>query len=160
MAQTSAGILLYRLLPSGRQVLLVHPGGPFWAKRDEAAWSVPKGLCEPGEDPEHAARREFQEETGAEISAALTSLGAFRQPGGKTILVWAAEGDFEPATLKSNLFTMEWPPRSGRIAEFPEVDRADWFGLEEARRKLHKGQLPILDALRAHLRETRQEPYP
>lgn len=151
MAIKSAGILLYRHRPDGPEVFLVHPGGPFWAKKDDGAWSIPKGVHEPDEDAETAARREFEEETGATIVAPLIPLGAFRQPGGKIIAVFAAEGDFDPAALKSNVFTMEWPPRSGRTAEFPEVDRAGWFNADAAARKILKGQQPILEALYARL---------
>jgi len=151
MPQTSAGILLYRFKTGVLETLLIHPGGPFWAKKDEGVWSIPKGLCEPGEEPEAAARREFAEETGHFISASLLALGQFRQPSGKTLLIWAAEGDFDPDTLRSNMFAMEWPPRSGRMQDFPEADRAGWFEPEEARRKILKGQLPILEALDAAL---------
>jgi len=151
MAISSAGILLYRHRPGGPEVFLVHPGGPFWAKKDDGAWSIPKGVCDAGEDPEVAARREFREETGTVIGAPLVPLGAFRQPGGKIVIAFAAEGDIDPASLKSNAFTMEWPPRSGRIADFPEVDRAGWFDADVAARKILKGQRPILDALHARL---------
>ena len=151
MPQTSAGILLYRRSEGALDVLLIHPGGPFWAKKDEGAWSVPKGLCEPGEEAEAAARREFAEETGHAVAGPMIALGRFRQPSGKVLLVWALEGDFDPETLRSNTFEMEWPPRSGRMAEFPEADRAGWFRPEEARRKILKGQLPVLEALEAAL---------
>ena len=127
MPKISAGILLYRKRPAGVEVLLVHPGGPFWRKKDEAAWSIPKGLAEDGEDLGAAARREFLEETGAVVSGEFIDLGAHRQPGGKTVVAFACEGDFDPARLSSNMFAMEWPPRSGRTTEFPEVDRAGWF---------------------------------
>ncbi len=149
MPPRSAGLLLYRRRPRGLEVLLVHPGGPFWARKDEGAWSIPKGLYEPGEDPLAAARREFAEETGAEPPMGKTvALGAFRQPSsGKLVEAWAVEGDFDPAALKSNTFTMEWPRRSGRMLEVPEVDRAGWFTLDEAACKLNKGQRPILEAL-------------
>jgi predicted NUDIX family NTP pyrophosphohydrolase len=149
MAKTSAGILLFRGGPAGLEVLLVHPGGPFWAKKDLGAWSIPKGLADEGEDLLAAARREFLEETGAEVGGDFLDLGAHRQPGGKTIAAFALEGDFDPAALKSNVFAIEWPPRSGRMAEFPEVDRAAWHSLEEAHEKIHKGQRPILAALAA-----------
>lgn len=147
MPKVSAGILLFRRRAGGVEVLLVHPGGPFWAKKDEGAWSIPKGLADDGEDPEAAARREFFEETGAALDRPLLPLGAHRQPGGKTVVAFACEGAFDPATLKSNAFAMEWPPRSGKAAEFPEVDRAEWFSLEEAGRRIVKGQRPILAAL-------------
>lgn len=151
MPDTSAGILLYRLRPAGPEMLLIHPGGPYWAKKDEGTWSIPKGLYAPGEDPEAAARREFAEETGLVPTGELIPLGTFRQPSGKLIAAWAAQGDFDPAMLTSNLFSMEWPPRSGRLQEFPEADRAGWFAPAEARRKILRGQVPILDALLAHL---------
>ena len=148
MPQRSAGLLLYRHRQGGVEVLLVHPGGPFWARKDEGAWGIPKGEHGPGEDPLAAARREFAEETGEGAPAGEAAvLGAFRQPSGKIIDAWAIEGDFDPATLKSNTFTMEWPRRSGKIIEVPEVDRAGWFAPEEAARKLIVGQRPILEAL-------------
>ena len=148
MPRRSAGLLLYRRRQRGVQVLLVHPGGPFWARKDEGAWGIPKGEYSPGEDPLAAARREFAEETGAVPPAGeAVALGAFRQGSGKIVQAWALEGDFDPARLKSNTFTMEWPPRSGRTLEVPEVDRAGWFTPEEAMRKLLEGQRPILEAL-------------
>lgn len=148
MPQLSAGLLLYRRNQHGIEVLLVHPGGPFWARRDDGAWSIPKGVHGAGEDPLAAARREFAEETGATPPAGETvPLGSFRQSSGKIVEAWAVEGDFDPASLKSNTFTLEWPPRSGKIREVPEVDRAAWFTPEEAARKLIKGQRPILEAL-------------
>jgi predicted NUDIX family NTP pyrophosphohydrolase len=147
MTKRSAGILLYRLSRPQPEVLLVHPGGPLWAKKDEGAWSIPKGLYEESEDPLAAAKREFAEETGLTAQGALIDLGAFRQPGGKLIQAYAMQGDADPAKLRSNLFSMEWPPKSGRMQEFPEVDRAGWFAPDVARRKLVKGQRAILDAL-------------
>ncbi len=149
MAKTSAGILLFRRHKRGLEVLLAHPGGPFWAKKDDGAWSIPKGLVDEGEDLSAAAKREFFEETGAAVEGDLVPLGAFRQPGGKTVVAFACEGDFDPAALKSNTFAMEWPPRSGKSAEFPEIDRAGWFPLEEAEAKILKGQRPMLAALAA-----------
>jgi predicted NUDIX family NTP pyrophosphohydrolase len=129
-------------------VLLVHPGGPFWAKRDEGAWSIPKGEIEPGEQAIDVARREFQEELGASAPGGeLTPLGSIRQSGGKVVHAWTAAGDFDVTKLKSVGFTVEWPPRSGRMQEFPEVDRAAWFGLDEARRMILSSQLPFLDRL-------------
>jgi predicted NUDIX family NTP pyrophosphohydrolase len=151
MPETSAGILLYRLRPAGPEALLIHPGGPFWARKDDGAWSIPKGLCEPDEDPELAARREFAEETGFTPTGDLIPLGTFRQPSGKLVTAFAAQGEFDPATLRSNTFSIEWPPRSGRMQAFPEADRAGWFAPEEARRKLLKGQAPILEALLARV---------
>ncbi|HXE24879.1 MAG TPA: NUDIX domain-containing protein [Roseiarcus sp.] len=147
MAKTSAGLLLFRKAAAGLQVLLVHPGGPFWARKDEGAWSIPKGLADPGEDLLAAAQREFLEETGMAVDGEFLDLGAHRQPGGKTVRAWALEGDFDPAALRSNTFSLEWPPRSGRTAEFPEVDRAVWFSLGEALEKINKGQRPIIEAL-------------
>ena len=147
MAKTSAGILLFRRGPAGVEVMLVHPGGPFWAKKDAGAWSIPKGLADEGEDLLAAAKREFLEETGTSVKGEFLALGAHKQPGGKTIVAWALEGDFDPATLKSNMFAIEWPPRSGRMAEFPEVDRAAWYSIDEALEKVNKGQTPIINAL-------------
>jgi predicted NUDIX family NTP pyrophosphohydrolase len=152
MAKISAGILLYRLAHDAPEVLLVHPGGPFWAKKDAGAWSIPKGLIDPDEDPEAGARREFAEEVGKVPDGALAPLGEFRQPGRKVVLAFALEGDFDPAALVSNTFPMEWPPRSGRTMLVPEVDRAGWFGMEAAHGKLLAGQRPILEALRILLR--------
>jgi predicted NUDIX family NTP pyrophosphohydrolase len=149
MPVRSAGILLHRTGPAGIEVFLVHPGGPFWAKKDAGAWSIPKGLLDPGEAPDAAARREFEEETGIPIAAPLVALGEFRQPGGKIITAFAAEGDIDPADVRSNTFALEWPPRSGGHAEFPEIDRADWFDPVTAAEKIVKGQRPILAALAA-----------
>jgi predicted NUDIX family NTP pyrophosphohydrolase len=151
MAQRSAGILLYRRRRGGIEVLLVHPGGPFWAGKDEGVWSIPKGLYEAGEDPLAAARREFAEETGAEVEGEALALGSFRQSSVKIVDAWAIEGEFDPAMLRSNTFILEWPPRSGRMREVPEVDRAGWFTPEEAARKILKGQRPILQALLRNL---------
>jgi len=151
MPETSAGIMLFHRRPAGIEVLLVHPGGPYWARKDAGAWSIPKGLHEPGEDPEAAARREFAEETGLAPEGALIHLGTFRQPSGKLLEAYAGEGDFDPGRLASNVFAIEWPPRSGRMQEFPEADRAAWFAPAEARLKLLKGQVPILQALLAYL---------
>jgi predicted NUDIX family NTP pyrophosphohydrolase len=147
MAKTSAGILMFRKTGASVEVLLAHPGGPFWANKDAGAWSIPKGLANEGEDLLEAARREFFEETGMPVEGEFLDLGAHKQPGGKAIRAFALEGDFDAATLKSNLFAIEWPPHSGRMAEFPEVDRAGWFGLDEALMKVNKGQRPILAAL-------------
>jgi predicted NUDIX family NTP pyrophosphohydrolase len=147
MPHHSAGILLYRRRDPQIEVLLVHPGGPYWAKKDDGAWTIPKGGYEPGEDAFAAARREFTEETGAALDGEAVALGAFRQSAAKIVEVWAVEGAFDPAALVSNTFAMEWPPRSGRTSEFPEVDRAAWFGPDLAWRKILKGQRPILEAL-------------
>ncbi len=139
--------MLYRSAKGGIELFLVHPGGPFWKKKDDGAWTIPKGAVEADEEPLAAARREFGEETGFEVAGPFHALGAFKQPGGKIVHAWAAEGGADPAALKSNLFEMEWPPRSGRRAAFPEIDRAGWFDLETAHAKILKGQRPILDAL-------------
>ena len=147
MATTSAGIVLYRRQPNGIEIFLVHPGGPFWAKKDDAGWSIPKGVAEPGEDLEAAARREFAEEVGALPPGTLRPLGQFRQSGRKTIVAYALEGDFDPAALRSNVIEIDWPPRSGRKLSVPEVDRAAWVDLPAARNKLHLGQRPLVDAL-------------
>jgi len=147
MAKQSAGILLYRFRRSGLEVLLVHPGGPFWTAKDRAAWSIPKGEFEDDEDPLAAARREFKEETGIEIDGAVLELGHLRQAGGKTVHAWAMEGDCDPAAIVSNTFEMQWPPGSGRYREFPEVDRAAWFAPAAAREKLHKGQVEFIARL-------------
>jgi predicted NUDIX family NTP pyrophosphohydrolase len=149
MPKLSAGILLHRPGLAGREVLLVHPGGPFWARKDFGAWSIPKGLIDPNEDAAAAAKREFAEEVGTVPTGDLHPLGEFRQPGGKIVIAFALAGDFDPAMLSSNSFEMEWPPRSGRLITVPEVDRAEWFGLAAAREKLLQGQRPILDALLA-----------
>jgi len=151
MPERSAGILLYRQRERGLEVLLVHPGGPFWAKKDEGAWSIPKGLVEDGEAFEAAARREFEEETGVAITIPVSELGAFRQPSGKTIVAFAAEGDCDAAAIHSNEFEMEWPPKSGRTARFPEVDRAGWFSPDAALVKILKGQRPIVEVLTQRL---------
>jgi predicted NUDIX family NTP pyrophosphohydrolase len=148
MAKRSAGILLHRARDGTTEVLLVHPGGPFWAKKDLGAWSIPKGEPEPGEDPQACARREFAEELGTALpERELTPLGEIRQRGGKVVEAWAAEGDLDPETIRSDTFTMEWPPRSGALCEFPEVDRAAWFALEEARRRLVPAQAELVDRL-------------
>lgn len=151
MAKRSAGLLMFRRGRGIAEVLLVHPGGPFWAKKDDGAWSIPKGLYEEGEDPLAAAQREFAEETGQLPAGPFIELGVFRQPSGKHVSAWAFEGEFDLASFTSNMFAMEWPPKSGRLAEFPEADRAGWFTLKEAFRKITKGQLPILNGLIARL---------
>ena len=145
--KTSAGLLLYRDAAGRLEVLLVHPGGPFWAKKDAGAWSIPKGEIGEGEDPLAAAKREFEEETGTRPTGEAIALAPRRQAGGKLVQAWAVRGDLDPAALKSTTFTLEWPPRSGRRQEFPEVDRAAWFTLDEARDKILKGQAPFLDDL-------------
>jgi predicted NUDIX family NTP pyrophosphohydrolase len=148
----SAGLLLYRRKGKAFEFFLVHPGGPFWRRRDDGAWTVPKGAIEPGEDPLAAARREFTEETGFAVDGEFVELGDFKQPGGKHVAVWAVQGDCDPAKLTSNEFEMEWPPRSGKRQSFPEVDRGQWFGVDEARGKFLVGQRPILDAFRDKIR--------
>jgi predicted NUDIX family NTP pyrophosphohydrolase len=147
MPKQSAGLLMYRLRESQVEVFLVHPGGPFWAKKDLGAWSIPKGEYAAEEDPLDAARREFTEETGCEPSGEFVPLGTIRQAGGKLVSVWAVEGECDPNQIRSNLCTIEWPPRSGRRIEIPEVDRAGWFGLDEAREKILKSQGPVIDLL-------------
>jgi predicted NUDIX family NTP pyrophosphohydrolase len=147
MPKRSAGLLVYRVVDGEPEVLLVHPGGPYWTKKDDGSWSLPKGEYEPNEDPLEVAIREFREELGVDPPAAkdAMSLGEVRQPGGKIVSAWALPGDLDVAEVLSNTFSMEWPPRSGRTADFPEVDRAGWFDLETARRKLLRGQLGLLD---------------
>lgn len=152
MASRSAGIIAYRKRPSGLEVLLVHPGGPFWRNKDLGAWSIPKGELSADEDPETTARREFAEELGTELTAPLAALGDVKQRGGKTVMAFAAEFDLDPRDIRSNTFALEWPPRSGRRQDFPEVDRAEWFLLEVAREKINQGQRPLLDRLEATLR--------
>ena len=147
MAKRSAGLLLYRRTGPDPEVLLAHPGGPFWAKKDDGAWTIPKGLFEDGENPPAAAKHEFKEETGFLPHGEFIELGSFKQPSSKVIFAWAVEGDFAPRDLKCNTFSMEWPPRSGHRQEFPEVDRAAWFNAGTAARKINKGQLPILQEL-------------
>ena len=144
----SAGILLYRRRGADIEVLLVHPGGPFWARKDEGAWSIPKGEFVPPETPSAAAVREFAEEVGGSLSAELMPLTPVAQSRAKVVHAFAAEGDVDPAQVRSNTVTMEWPPRSGRMLTFPEVDRAAWFTLDEAQRRILAGQRPILDEFR------------
>ena len=148
MPRRSAGILLWRRGTAGPEVLIGHMGGPFWARRDDAAWSVPKGEHGPDDDPLAAALREFGEEMGSPVPTTdLVPLGEVRQSGGKVLTVWAAEGDLDAGAARSNTFTLEWPPRSGRLQEFPEIDRAAWLPVDEARTKLVRGQVPLLDRL-------------
>lgn len=147
MSKKSAGLLLFRRGTEGIEVLLVHPGGPFWRKKDDGAWSIPKGEFQEDEDPLSAAKREFEEEMGIAPAGEFIPLEELKQPGGKLVCAWALQSDFDTSKLKSNTFTMEWPPKSGRQQEFPEVDRAAWFALESARRKILNGQAPFLDNL-------------
>ncbi len=143
----SAGVLLFRRRGSCVEVFLIHPGGPYWAGKDEGAWSLPKGVVNADEDELVCARREFQEETGfdAQGSGQEQDLGIFRQPSGKRLHIWAIEGDFNPDTLSSNLFELEWPPKSGRCMQFPEADRGGWFDQEQALRKITRGQRPVIE---------------
>ena len=147
----SAGLLLYRRTRDGVELLLAHPGGPFWARRDEGAWTIPKGVPSPDEDLLETARREFSEETGASASGPFLPLGSIRQKAGKTVHAWAAEGDLDPAAVVSNTMKTEWPPRSGRWITFPEVDRCEWFDPDTARRKLIPAQAELVDRLLAAL---------
>ena len=148
----SAGILLYRFYRGDLQVLLAHPGGPFWTRKDAGAWSIPKGEIDEGEDPLEAAKREFAEEIGMRVDGNFLALAPVRQRSGKTVLAWALEGECDVACVKSNLFSMQWPPKSGKLVEFPEVDRAEWFGLAEAREKILAGQRPFIAELESALR--------
>ena len=149
----SAGLLLFRRTPEGPHVFLAHPGGPFWARRDDGAWSIPKGLIETDEDPLDTARREFVEETGLQPTPPFIDLGAIRQKGGKTVLAWAWEGDADPAASRSNTGRVEWPRGSGRWISFPEVDRCAWFDLDTARRKINAAQAELIDRLERILGE-------
>ncbi len=151
MTKRSAGLLMYRRRGNELEVFLVHPGGPYWAKKDSGAWSIPKGEYTDEEEALAAAKREFEEETGFPVDGELLALGQVKQAGGKIVTAWAFEGDCVAADLKSNTFSMEWPPRSGRQREYPEVDRGDWFSIPEASEKLMAGQLPFLDRLTRHV---------
>jgi predicted NUDIX family NTP pyrophosphohydrolase len=154
-AKMSAGLLLYRVCGGRLQVLVAHMGGPFWASKDEGAWSIIKGECDEGEDAYAAARREFNEETGAPApDGPAIELGEVRHPSGKWIAAWAVEGGFDPSRLSSNTFTLEWPPGSGQRREYPEIDRAGWFDATTARLKLVKGQVPFIDVLERRLHES------
>jgi len=149
--KTSAGILLYKKASNGLTVFLIHPGGPFFARKDEGAWSIPKGELDEGEDGLDAAKREFEEETGCRAGGPFLPLSPIKQKGGKTVLSWAAPGDCAADAIRSNTFTMEWPPKSGRMQEFPEVDKAEWFTIEEARKKINPAQAAFLDELQARI---------
>ena len=151
MAKISAGILMYRQGDAGMEVLLVHPGGPFWRNRDLGAWSIPKGEFQESENPESAARREFAEELGVELKGRLEPLGQLRQRGGKTVIAYASKGTLDVAKVRSNEIPIEWPPRTGRIIYIPEIDRAAWFDLSLARRKILASQEPFLDRLESLL---------
>ena len=148
----SAGVVVFRRNRGGNiEVFLVHPGGPYWTNKERAAWSIPKGLVEDNEDPASAAQREFSEETGFSIAGPVHDLGTFRQPGGKLLSVWACEAEPDPNQIRSNTFSLEWPPHSGKLQQFPEVDRAAWFSISDAAEKIHGGQKPILARLGAML---------
>ena len=147
MTKKSAGLLMYRSRQGKLEVFLVHPGGPFWANKDAEAWSIPKGEYKDDEDPLEAARREFREETGFEAAGEITPLTPLKQPSGKTIYAWTFEGDCDAEAIRSNTFSLEWPPRSGKIQEFPEVDRAEWFHLDRAIEKITKGQRGFIEEL-------------
>jgi predicted NUDIX family NTP pyrophosphohydrolase len=154
MAKKSAGLLLYRKDGDSVEVLLVHPGGPFWAKKDDRAWSIPKGEFVDGEEALEAAKREFQEETGFTVQGRFEALEPVKQAGGKIVYAWAIEGDIDSSAIRSNNFSMEWPPGSKKIREFPEVDRGGWFALATAaRRKILTGQSPLLDELLSKLKK-------
>ena len=150
-SRKSAGVLLFRRDGHAIEVLLAHPGGPFWKNKDEGAWSIPKGEYGDGEDPLAAAKREFAEETGLALTGDFIPLGQVRQQGGKVVAAWALQGDFDPVKLQSNTFTMLWPPGSGKSQEFPEIDRAEWFTLEIGLRKILKGQAEFLGRLAQYL---------
>ncbi len=149
----SAGILLYRTRGDQVEVFLVHPGGPYWARKEDGAWSIPKGEYTEGDDPLTTARREFREETGSEVIGSFRPVSPVKQPSGKVVSVWVVEGDLDPATVKSNTFSLEWPPHSGTMQEFPEVDRGAWFDIATARTKLQPGQRGFLDQLLELLKE-------
>lgn len=151
MIRSSAGIVLYRIQSGVLEVFLVHPGGPFWAKKDEGAWSIPKGEIEEGADRLESARREFHEETGSETDGQFIELAPLKQRSGKIVYAWAIDGDIDAASVRSNLFSMEWPPRSGVQRDFPEVDRAGWFAAPRAMEKLHPGQRGFVAELQAKL---------
>lgn len=154
LPKQAAGILLYRRSARGLEVLLAHPGGPLWARKDLGAWTIPKGQFGQDESALDAAQREFEEEMGSPASGAFVELGSIRQPSGKIVHAFTAESDFDVAQVKSNLFSLEWPPRSGRTGQYPEVDRAEWFSIEDARKRILKGQEPFLDRLLAALKIT------
>jgi predicted NUDIX family NTP pyrophosphohydrolase len=154
MPQKSAGILLYRLHNKVLEVLLVHPGGPFWIKKDQGAWTIPKGELNEEENPLNAAIREMEEETGVVVKGNFIELTPVKQKSGKLVYAWALEHDLNPAEIKSNTFEIEWPPKSGKKKIFPEVDKAAWFGINEAKEKINTGQIPLIDDLGQKLRKT------
>jgi predicted NUDIX family NTP pyrophosphohydrolase len=154
LPKQAAGILLYRQTARGLEVLLAHPGGPLWARKDLGSWTIPKGQFEDEESALEAAKREFAEEMGSPAAGEFVELGSIRQPSGKIVHAFAAESDFDVTTVRSNLFTLEWPPRSGKVGRFPEIDRAQWFSIDEARQKILKGQEPFVDRLLALLKVT------
>ena len=147
MAKKSAGILLYRIENKVPEVFLVHPGGPFWAKKDQGAWSIPKGEFDDIEDPLDAAKREFEEETGMKISGEFIDLNPIKQKSGKIVYAWAIEGNIDPAKIKSNEFEIEWPPKSGKMKTFPEIDKAEWFNLHDAKKKIIESQSALIREL-------------
>ena len=151
MSQKSAGIVLYRIQNSSIEVFLVHPGGPYWAKKDDGAWSIPKGEFDENEEPLAAAKREFQEETGIQISGEFIQLNPVKQKGGKRVYAWAVKGDIDPAKIKSNSFEIEWPPRSGKMKSFPEIDKAAWFPLSEAQKKIIEAQSALIKELESKI---------
>ncbi len=154
MSVQSAGIILYRFIEGKLQVMLIHPGGPFWAKKDDGAWSIPKGICEKDEDSLAAAKREFREETGHEVDGMFIDLGEVKQPSRKIVHAWALKYNFDTTKIVSNLFSLEWPPKSGKIQQFPEVDRAQWFEIQKAKEKILKGQRAFLEKLIEQLNYT------
>jgi predicted NUDIX family NTP pyrophosphohydrolase len=156
MPKDSAGLLLYRFKGGELEVFLVHPGGPFWSKKDDGSWSIPKGEYDPPESPLEAATREFREETGMNIEGDFVALEPVKQPSGKVVHAWAVEGECDPLSIKSNTFTMEWPRGSGRFEEFPEIDKAGWFSVEEAAVKILRGQTGLLEQLQKKLAERKR----
>jgi predicted NUDIX family NTP pyrophosphohydrolase len=153
MPKQAAGILLYRGTESSLEIFLIHPGGPYWAKKDDGAWSIPKGEHLDNEDALNAAKREFQEETGFPIEGQFYPLGSIKQSSGKVVRAWACEGNLDASAIQSNMFRLEWPPRSGKFQDFPEADRGDWFSVSQARKKILKVQLPFLENLERLLHE-------